>query len=570
MSESTRAKIFRCAIYTRKSSEEGLEQDFNSLDAQREACEAFIVSQKHEGWRVVPTRYDDGGYSGGTMERPALRRLLADIASRRIDVVVVYKVDRLTRALSDFAKIVEVFDTNGACFVSVTQQFNTTTSMGRLTLNVLLSFAQFEREVTGERIRDKIAASKKKGMWMGGWVPIGYDLKDRALNINKDEARTVRTIFRLYRELGNVRSVQVELDRRKLTTKRYVARTGRIIGGLPFRRGHIYWILSNPIYIGEIGHKGARHVGQHPAIIDRKTWIAVQARLAMNGHKHRSRSKSSNLLAGLLFDDQGNRLTTTFSTKGGRRYRYYAVLRTSGRSDKKSIAPTLRIAAPEIESIVTTQVRAFLTDQKRLVDKTGLSGARPALLKCIFAAAKELTSVIEPYSIGDFRAALAGLIDRVVVRPGVIRIEFSRHRLLERLSAGMCAREMDDGDNTKIVIESATAVVRRGAEMKLVVQDAAEKSSRSPDPALLKAVARGHVWFEELASGRMKSITEIAMREAMTDRYVSQLISLAFLPPTIVEAAVEGRQPLSITARRLTLGDDALLSWQAEERRLKN
>src|SRR5262245_32654083 len=424
-----------CAIYTRKSSDEGLEQDFNSLDAQREACEAFIVSQKHEGWRAAPTRYDDGGYSGGTMERPALRRLLADIASRRIDVVVVYKVDRLTRALSDFAKIVEVFDTNGACFGSVTQQFNTTTSMGRLTLNVLLSFAQFEREVTGERIRDKIAASKKKGMWMGGWVPIGYDLKDRALHINKDEAKTVRTIFQLYRELENVRSVQAELDQRKLTTKRYVARTGRTIGGLSFRRGHIYWILSNPIYIGEIGHKGARHTGQHPAIIDRKMWDAVQARLAANGHKHRTRSKSANLLTGLMFDERGNRLTPTYSTKNGKRYRYYAVLWTSGRASEAAVAPTLRIAAPEVESIVTAQIRAFLSDQKRFVDQVALGGAKPALLKRIFAAAKEITSILEPDSTVDLRAILAGLIDRVVVRPGAIRIELSRHLLLERLSA---------------------------------------------------------------------------------------------------------------------------------------
>jgi site-specific DNA recombinase len=569
MPESTRAKIFRCAIYTRKSSEEGLEQDFNSLDAQREACEAFIVSQKHEGWKAVPTRYDDGGYSGGTMERPALRRLLADIASRGVDVVVVYKVDRLTRALSDFAKIVEVFDAHGVSFVSVTQQFNTTTSMGRLTLNVLLSFAQFEREVTGERIRDKIAASKKKGMWMGGWVPIGYDLKDRALHINKDEARTVQTIFRLYRELGNARLVRAELDRRKLTTKRYVARTGRTIGGLPFRRGHIYWILSNPIYIGEIRHNSARHTGQHPAIIDSKTWTAVQVRLAMNRHKQRARSKSSNPLAGLLFDDQGNRLTPTYSTKNRKRYRYYAVLRTSSRSGEAAVAAPLRISAPEIESMVTAQVCAFLTHQKRLVDQVGLGAVKPALLRRIFTGAKELASVIEAGSTADVHA-VAKLIDRVVVRPRAIRIEFSRHSLLKRLSEGIGTRDLDDDNDATIVIEAATTVSRRGTEMRLVLRDGPDKSSRLLDPALLKAIARGHVWFEELVSGRMKSITEIAMREAMTDRYVSQLISLAFLPPAIAEAVVEGRQPPSMTARRLTLGDGAQLSWRTEEHRLRN
>jgi site-specific DNA recombinase len=259
MPERPRPKTLRCAIYTRKSSEEGLEQDFNSLHAQREACEAYIASQRHEGWKGLPVPYDDGGFSGGSMERPALKTLLADIASGRIDVVVVYKVDRLTRSLTDFARIVEVFDRQGVSFVSVTQQFNTTSSMGRLTLNVLLSFAQFEREVTGERIRDKIAASKKKGMWMGGWVPIGYDRKDRSLVVNEAEAETVRTIFRLYLKRKNVRAVQAELERQQLITKRYVATTGPAMGGLPFRRGHIYHILSNPLYVGEIGHKGTRH-----------------------------------------------------------------------------------------------------------------------------------------------------------------------------------------------------------------------------------------------------------------------------------------------------------------------
>jgi site-specific DNA recombinase len=258
MLDRVKSKVLRCGIYTRKSSEEGLEQDFNSLHAQREACEAYIMSQRHEGWTVLPTTYDDGGYSGGSMERPALRKLLDDIDAREIDVVVVYKVDRLTRSLADFAKIVEVFDGHGVSFVSVTQQFNTTTSMGRLTLNVLLSFAQFEREVTGERIRDKIAASKKKGMWMGGWIAIGYDRKDRTLVINKSEAEIVRTIYRLYVQLKNVRLVEAELKRLDLRTKPHAPGKGRMIGNRPFSRGHIYRILSCPLYIGEIAHKERR------------------------------------------------------------------------------------------------------------------------------------------------------------------------------------------------------------------------------------------------------------------------------------------------------------------------
>ncbi len=284
-----RKKTLRCAIYTRKSSEEGLEQDFNSLDAQREACQAFVLSQRHEGWKALPNAYDDGGFSGGTMERPALQRLLADIASGQIDVVVVYKVDRLTRALNDFARIVDVFDKQGVSFVSVTQQYNTTSSMGRLTLNVLLSFAQFEREVTGERIRDKIAASKKKGMWMGGFVPTGYEPKDRSLVIIEAEADTVRTIFKLYLNLKNVRLVEAEAIRLNLMTKAYVSATGRKTGGRPFSRGHIYRVLSNPLYIGEVDHKGTRYPGLHPAIIDRETWDSVQAQLQVNGHDHRTK-----------------------------------------------------------------------------------------------------------------------------------------------------------------------------------------------------------------------------------------------------------------------------------------
>src|SRR5687768_1704350 len=262
----------RCAIYTRKSSEEGLEEDFNSLDAQREACEAYIRSQKSAGWSLLSDLYDDGGISGGTLERPALQRLLADIQAGRVDLVVVYKVDRLTRSLADFAKIVEVFDAQGVSFVSVTQQFNTTTSMGRLTLNMLLSFAQFEREVTGERIRDKIAASKQKGMWMGGPTPLGYEPNGRSLKVQEPDAETVRTLFRLYLELGSVRRLKEEADRRGLISKLRPHWKGRMRGGRPFSRGFLYHLLQSPIYIGRIGHNGGSFEGQHPAIVDREIW----------------------------------------------------------------------------------------------------------------------------------------------------------------------------------------------------------------------------------------------------------------------------------------------------------
>src|SRR5579862_2096596 len=278
-----RKSVVRCAIYTRKSSEEGLEQSFNSLDAQREACEAFITSQRQEGWRALAAHYDDGGFSGGNMDRPALKRLLEDVEAHKVDTIVVYKVDRLTRSLADFAKIVEAFDARGVSFVSVTQQFNTTSSMGRLTLNVLLSFAQFEREVTGERIRDKIAASKKKGIWMGGFVPLGYDLKDRKLLINPSEAEIVRRIFRRYVALGSVRRLKEELDRNGILSK---ARTGKMAercGGRPFSRGALYQLLSNPLYIGEIRHNGVNNAGQHKAIIDADLWARTQAQLKEGG-----------------------------------------------------------------------------------------------------------------------------------------------------------------------------------------------------------------------------------------------------------------------------------------------
>src|ERR1019366_5847527 len=297
-------------------------------------CEAFIKSQAGEGWRLFKAAYDDGGLSGGTMERPALQRLLADINQGLIDVVVVYKVDRLTRSLTDFAKMVEVFDARGVSFVAVTQQFNTTTSMGRLTLNVLLSLAKLEREVTGERIRDKIAASKQKGMWMGGWVPIGYDRKDRPLTVNEAEAVTVRTISDLFLKLKNVQRFQAELTRLNLTTKPYETPRGRAIGGLSFARGHIYKILSNPLYIGEIEHRGVRYPGQHPPLIDGPTWDAVQAQLAANHHENRTRTsaKSKSLLAGLIYDDAGNRLVSSHATKNGKRHRYYVTSQGTGRS----------------------------------------------------------------------------------------------------------------------------------------------------------------------------------------------------------------------------------------------
>src|SRR6266436_2128103 len=359
----------RCAIYTRKSSEEGLEQEFNSLQAQREACEAFINSQRHEGWGCLSAAYDDGGFSGATMDRPALQQLLGDLAAGRVDTVVVYKIDRLTRSLADFAKIVEILDTKGASFVSVTQQFNTTTSMGRLTLNVLLSFAQFEPEVTGERIRDKIAASKKKGMWMGGMPPLGYRASDHKLIAVDSEAETVRHIFRRYAALGSVRLLQQELEAQGIRSKHWTSTTGRRWGGKPIVRGALYRMLQNRIYRGEIVHKDQHYPGEHMPIVDEALWDEVQLKLAANAVEHRNgeKMKNASLLAGLLFDGQGHRMTPTHAIKKGTRYRYY--ISNPLISESRADAPDgLRIPAGDIEHLVTTRIGQFLSEPARLFE----------------------------------------------------------------------------------------------------------------------------------------------------------------------------------------------------------
>jgi DNA invertase Pin-like site-specific DNA recombinase len=369
-----RSGTVRCAIYTRKSSEEGLEQEFNSLQAQREACEAFINSQRHEGWVCLPTAYDDGGFSGATMDRPALQQLLADITAGRVDTIVVYKIDRLTRSLADFAKIVDILDTKDASFVSVTQQFNTTTSMGRLTLNVLLSFAQFEREVIGERIRDKIAASKQKGMWMGGVPPLGYQAQDRKLVVVDSEAEIVRLIFRRDAELGSVRLLKDELGARNIQSKLRTSGSGRISGGKPFARGALYLMLQNRIYRGEIVHNQQSHFGEHKPIIDQPLWDAVQTQLAGNAaQREGGKTRQPSLLAGMLFDRDGNRMTPSHAIKNGTRYRYY-VSGSLITNDRTENSGGLRIPAAEIEHLVSSRVHRWLLDPGSIYKSTS---ARP-------------------------------------------------------------------------------------------------------------------------------------------------------------------------------------------------
>jgi site-specific DNA recombinase len=409
----------RCAIYTRKSSEEGLEQDFNSLDAQREACEAFIRSQKGAGWLALPGMYDDGGVSGGTMDRPALQRLLADIQAGRIDTAVVYKVDRLTRSLNDFAKIVDTFDAKRVSFVSVTQQFNTTTSMGRLTLNMLLSFAQFEREVTGERIRDKIAASKQKGMWMGGLPPLGNDVKDRKLVVNQPEADTVRHIFRRYAILKSVRALKEELDHHGLVSKARLDRHGRMTGGKPLARGALYEMLQNPIYRGQIRHKDKSYPGLHEAIIEEALWGEVQAALAENRVERVARSSATapSLLAGLVYDEAGERMSPTHANKKGTRYRYYVSQSLIKRGRPRASDAACRVPAADLETLVEGRIMALLQDNAAVIDAAEIGSTSIGVRKAVIAYTADLAIRWPTLATSEKRTLLHALVGGSMCAP---------------------------------------------------------------------------------------------------------------------------------------------------------
>jgi site-specific DNA recombinase len=525
----------RCAIYTRKSSEEGLEQELNSLHAQREAGEAFIKSQAGEGWRLIKTAYDDGGLSGATMDRPALQRLLADIRERQIDVVVVYKVDRLTRSLADFARMVELFDAHAVSFVAVTQQFNTTTSMGRLTLNVLLSFAQFEREVTGERIRDKIAASKKKGMWMGGTVPLGYYVVERRLVINPAEAATVREIYARYLELASIRLLKQDLDRRGIVSKLRVSKAGIRSGGQPFSRGALHELLSNPIYVGEIRHRKDRHPGQHQPIVDRELWDKVQRLLSDRAAHPRGQPTNAvpHLLAGKLFDEAGEPLYVCGASKGRRRYRYY-VSRSLITTPADQTKDGWRLAAPEVERSVMSASAQLLKDHSAIGGFLHDAGFSPQNL--VRALNSIDTHRMRLESECETTAATAAAIDRIDLRKDGLQIMLDL--------APLIGDQPGDSNGARLTIKrfEPLQLKRRGVELRIVMGGEAASNAKM-DPTLLKAIARGRRWFTELASNRATDTLEIAKREGLHDSYVRRLVPLAFLAPSIVEAICAGRQP---------------------------
>ena len=533
--EHTKHPMRRCAVYTRKSSEEGLEQDFNSLQAQRDASEAFIRSQTGEGWRLSKAHYDDGGLSGGTMERPALQRMLQDIRQGLVDVVVVYKVDRLTRSLTDFAKMVEIFDATGVSFVAVTQQFNTTTSMGRLTLNVLLSFAQFEREVTGERIRDKIAASKRKGIWMGGTTPLGYDVRERRLVINQAEAELVRLIYRRYLELGSVRRLQQELQRRGLLSKVRLSRKGIRSGGNGFSRGALYELLSNPIYIGEIRHKGERHPGQHEPILQRPMWEQVQQQLrnaARRDLEPTSKAPSSPL-AGKVFDERDDPLYAQGAAKGGRRYRYFvsrALVRGTTLDGKRG----WRVPAPELEREVLAAARSILADQAAVALGIQDSTKDAENVEQILRSASKWSEQLG--TEGEALGALGELIKQVQLTESGFRVTIN----LPVARAGT-----EPGGIVALSHFVPMRMRRRGVELRLILDGHVHRPSQV-DPALLKALARARVWFDEVASGRVASLAEIARREGLRKRYVTRLTKLAFVAPPISDAIAAGRTPTGV------------------------
>ena len=518
------AKAVRCAIYTRVSTDQKLEQDFNSLDAQYDASQAYIRSQAHAGWTLLRGKYDDGGFSGGDTDRPALQRLLEDVRAGKIDVIVVYKVDRLTRSLSDFAKLVELFDRYNVSFVSVTQQFNTTTSMGRLTLNVLLSFAQFEREVTSERIRDKISASKRKGLWVGGMVPLGYDTKGRKITVNEAEAEPVRTIFRSYLKLGSLNLLMAELRKRGIVSKIRKLRTGEKVGGIPFTRGPLAHLLRNRFYIGEIHFKGEVLQGEQPAILDRDLFEAVQVKLSEQATNHTaSRMQSSALLSGRIFDDRGNRMTSSHARKGNTKYRYYlSSALFNGAAD--CAGSVRRVPATDIEALVIKSVREHL---------------KPA----------------QPI---DDRNLVATHVARVELQPSELIIHLAQLEVSDR--------KVSAENSLRIAWRKAPTTRRR--EILLpegTLQQNARPMRSETRATLVASIARGRRWLDELATDVTATTERIAKREGCSVRKVNMTISLTFLAPDLVKAAIDGRLPHGMGVARLA---DLPAEWSKQHQML--
>ena len=550
-------KTVRCAIYTRKSSEEGLSQDFNSLDAQHEACSAYILSQASEGWTQVAARYDDGGLSGGTLERPALQRLLADVAQGRIDIIVVYKVDRLTRSLLDFARLVEALDKSGTSFVSITQSFNTTTSMGRLTLNMLLSFAQFEREVTAERIRDKIAASKARGMWMGGIPPLGYKPDGRSLAIVEDHAAIVRLIFERYLAIGNVRMLATQLEAEGVLSPRRTTTTGRTIGGGAFSRGQLYLMLKCRTYLGEVQHKDQIYPGLHVGIVDRGLWDAVQARLADNvqGRRRSAEGATASLLAGKIVDEAGEKLIAAHAVKPGRgggqrRYRYYV----SNALHHEAGGEGMRVPAREIEMLVARQLAGLFDDMLALIDRAALC-VDPQRLPDLEQTCAQIAARLRGRDAGLFQALL-------------LQIEVRRDGIVVHCDTSQIAALLDISDHaTGCITLTSDARLRRSGRAMRLVQTNGLHCAATPNPALVKLVTQAHRWWAQLGKGEV-NITTLCEQEKVSDAWMSRVLRLAFLSPKVTRAILTGVQPASIDTAALLATRAVPATWRDQERAL--
>jgi site-specific DNA recombinase len=527
-------RMLRCAIYTRVSTEHGLEQEFNSLHAQREAAQAYVKSQAHEGWKPVRDHYDDGGFSGGSTDRPALQKLLADIQERRIDIVVVYKVDRLTRSLTDFARLVELFDKHGVSFVSVTQSFNTTSSMGRLTLNVLLSFAQFEREVTGERIRDKIAASKKKGIWVGGVVPLGYQLRDRKLLIDEEEAKIVRLVFERYLALGSLPALQRELRERCVLTRVRLLSSGTVRGGVPLTNGPLVHLLRNRMYCGELNHRDRSYPGEHQPIINQSLFDQVQAKLSDNRRGSQSRRQPSDaLLLGKLFDDRGNRMTPSYAIKRGVRYRYY-VSSVLAQGRKEEAGSVSRIGSDAIESVV---LGALATLPPSKAQSSSSAEERVQLDRLSITSDGNSPS---PQTDPD-RDSIERSIERIAVSANSVEIRF------------LAAADIDARSSLLTIPWSPTSFIRK----REIIQPSDGIGEARPIRAkartkLLTSVALSRRWLDQIISGEAADIEAIALREGVSERSMRMMLSLAFLAPDIVKAAATASLPRGFGVSRLT------------------
>jgi DNA invertase Pin-like site-specific DNA recombinase len=524
-----------CAIYTRKSSEEGLEQSFNSLDAQREAGEAYVKSQQHEGWQLIATHYDDGGFSGGNMDRPALKQLMADIHAGKVSVVVVYKVDRLTRSLADFAKLVEQFDKFGVSFVSVTQQFNTTSSMGRLTLNVLLSFAQFEREVTGERIRDKIAASKKKGMWMGGTVPLGYTAQGRKLIVNEPEAVTVRTIFNEFLRLGSVHSLQDWLRENDIRSR----------AGNHFFRGPLYTVLRNLHYLGLIKHKKESYPGEHPAIIDRATWDKVQALLDANirGKRRKVRATKESLFTGILFDARGTLYTPTHANKNGRRYRYYTSQAVIKRTEKSN-APA-RIPAPDVENAVVDRILNWLQTAADLLAalRDEATAAPEGFFDRIITQAAVTAQSWRVRIAADRTHFLKSVIDRVIIQQTHVEVRLRVPALVNEILGG---DQPGIGFPPFVSVECPFRHVQQGRALRLIVGNTNITTDASRQ-AILKAIAHARQWYEQITTGKATNIAQLAGIDGVSPRYIRMQMKLVQLSPQSIECLMTRSESLPLS-----------------------